>query len=198
MEYDFLKNVVFFRHGETEWNAKKMIQGWLDSPLTERGIQETKNAIPALAQYDFKKIISSPAGRTFQTAKIIAETLGIANIEINDNFAERGFGKMEGMTKEQAIAGFPELWDEKNRFSQERETPSGETIEQIYKRILLAVEYLAKEARSEKVLVTTHDTFLKFFASYITKTSIRETKNKDFPHCEPIIFDEKFDLYDCL
>lgn len=188
MQYDFLKNVVFLRHGETEWNTKKMIQGWLDSSLTEKGIQQARDVIPVLAQYDFKKIVSSSADRAFQTAQIIAGALKISDVKINANFAERNFGTMEGMTKDQAKEKFPELWDENNHFILEKETVDGETIEHIYQRCQQGFFYLQEIAQAQKILVITHDSFLKFFLSYITGVSIKETKNRDFPHTEPIVF----------
>ena len=45
--------VYLLRHGETEWNVQRRVQGALDSPLTENGIQQVKNAAERLANVEF-------------------------------------------------------------------------------------------------------------------------------------------------
>lgn len=55
--------VYLLRHGETEWNVQHRVQGALDSPLTENGIQQTKNAAKRLAKVEFDAAFASPSPR---------------------------------------------------------------------------------------------------------------------------------------
>ncbi len=66
------------RHGETEWNTKKIMQGHLDSPLTENGINQAANLANELKEIEFIKVISSDLMRAYRTAKIIAADRDIA------------------------------------------------------------------------------------------------------------------------
>ena len=66
------------RHGETEWNTKKIMQGHLDSPLTENGINQAANLANELKEIKFAKVISSDLMRAYRTAELIAADREIA------------------------------------------------------------------------------------------------------------------------
>ncbi len=59
------------RHGQTYLNLYNKVQGWIDSPLTEKGIQDAKNAGERLKSINFNAAFSSDSGRAIDTAKII-------------------------------------------------------------------------------------------------------------------------------
>ena len=63
------------RHGETEWNVERRIQGWADSPLTSLGLAQAEVHGQLLGQFGIDRIIGSPLGRAMQTvAPIVRET----------------------------------------------------------------------------------------------------------------------------
>lgn len=59
------------RHGQTYLNLYNKVQGWIDSPLTEKGIQDAKNAGERLAGVDFDAAFTSDSGRAIQTGQEI-------------------------------------------------------------------------------------------------------------------------------
>ena len=67
------------RHGETEWNKISKMQGWQNSALTEKGIENAIKLSERLNDIDFAHIYSSPLGRALDTAKYIR---GNRSIEI--------------------------------------------------------------------------------------------------------------------
>ena len=83
------------RHGETEWNKKRIFQGKGDSPLTDIGIEQAS----LLGEYikglniHIDEVISSPLGRAYDTAKLIFPE---REIKQDWNVAEMGFGSWEG------------------------------------------------------------------------------------------------------
>ena len=93
-----MNNVIFIRHGQTEWNMQRRMQGSLNSPLTKKGIFQAKEAAMKLKYHRFDLVVSSPLVRAMETAKIIAEKVGVARIQADPAFAERHFGILEGMT----------------------------------------------------------------------------------------------------
>lgn len=71
-----MQQIFLVRHGETQWNAERRLQGQSNSPLTEQGQQQAKRVGERVAAYGITHIISSDLGRAKQTAEIIAEFTG--------------------------------------------------------------------------------------------------------------------------
>lgn len=74
-------NIYLVRHGETEWNIEKRLQGWQDSNLTEKGIEDANALHDHLIDIKFDAIYSSSSKRAFKTAEIIA---GNRKLEVID------------------------------------------------------------------------------------------------------------------
>src|SRR5690606_21132235 len=68
--------VYLVRHGETQWNAERRIQGQSDSPLTDKGVQQAWQVAERARTLGITHVISSELGRTQQTARIIADACG--------------------------------------------------------------------------------------------------------------------------
>ncbi|QIB27248.1 histidine phosphatase family protein [Caloranaerobacter azorensis] len=88
--------IYITRHGETEWNKLGKMQGWKDSNLTIKGIEDAKKLGKSLAHIEFDKIYCSPLRRAIDTANYIK---GDKNTEIiiTESLKEMGFGSWEGM-----------------------------------------------------------------------------------------------------
>ena len=94
-------NFYFTRHGETEWNVKKKIQGTTDIPLDEKGIQQAKRLAETLlekqrnGELHLDRVYTSPQLRAAETARFSAEALGIDCIRLWD-LREMDLGDWEG------------------------------------------------------------------------------------------------------
>ena len=85
--------IFLIRHGQTEFNLQRRLQGRMDSPLTELGIEQARRMGRVLKQAvsdpETWTIISSPLGRTRRTAEIVCETIGLGcEIETDDRLME--------------------------------------------------------------------------------------------------------------
>ena len=87
--------IYFVRHGETVWNTEKRLQGQLDSPLTNNGIQQIQSLLPELKKLSISQVLTSPLGRAMESAKIIAEHFNIF-LNVIDDLKERHFGDWQG------------------------------------------------------------------------------------------------------
>lgn len=85
----------FVRHGQTDWNLVRKLQGSTDIALNESGIAQAREARQKLAGIQFSMIFSSPMMRARKTADIIGEGLGCPIVEIDD-LREWHFGSSEG------------------------------------------------------------------------------------------------------
>lgn len=83
------------RHGQTEWNAKRIQQGWLDSPLTTDGIvvaEQVGKKLPA----DIEIVLTSDLGRAIKTTEIITRDLPKSQVLTDWRLRERSYGDMSG------------------------------------------------------------------------------------------------------
>lgn len=95
------------RHGETEWNAQRRIQGRTDIPLNDRGREQARRAGELLARRDWDRVLTSPLSRAAETASIIADVLGLAEPEADDRLVERDYGEAEGLAIDEVDRLFP-------------------------------------------------------------------------------------------
>ena len=115
----------FLRHGETDWNRQRIMQGHKDIPLNACGIEQAREAISAVAALPVVTICCSTLSRARQTADIVnSKALPIVVI---DDLKECGFGIYEGRD-----AG--ETWREAWR--QGAEIPGGESLVQFTARLV--------------------------------------------------------------
>ena len=94
-----MKRLYLLRHGQTEFNVKKLVQGRCDSPLTDLGRKQAGMAAAWLKVHDVvpDKVVSSPLGRAMDTAQLVAtELLGPdAAVESCEGIIERCYGTFE-------------------------------------------------------------------------------------------------------
>ncbi|MGO4236294.1 histidine phosphatase family protein [Pseudarthrobacter sp. YAF2] len=146
-----LTTFALVRHGQTDWNAERRLQGATDIPLNDVGRGQARDAVAVLAPYEWDAIVSSPLSRAAETADLIAEGLGRTVSRRIPELTERSFGPAEGMQ-----AG-PEL--------EALRVPGGfkgaESEDEAAGRGLAALETLAEEFRGQRVLVVAHGTLLR-------------------------------------
>ena len=94
-----MKKLYLLRHGQTEFNVKKLVQGRCDSPLTDLGRKQAGMAAAWLKAHNVvpDKVVSSPLGRAMDTASLVAtELLGPdAAVEPCEGIIERSYGTFE-------------------------------------------------------------------------------------------------------
>lgn len=95
-----MKELYFVRHGQTEWNAIRRMQGQWNSDLNDLGREQADRNGQFLASLDIEYLVASPLDRTRQTAEIINRHLQL-DIEYDDRIMEWDCGDWSG-----------EMWDE--------------------------------------------------------------------------------------
>lgn len=151
--------IYLLRHGETVWNTEQRMQGRLDSPLTVRGIGQAQ----ALGQLLTKtidtptefRIISSPLGRAWQSAVIVAGELGLAPkvIAREPRLTELAYGRWEGLTLEEIERRYPDEWNRRTTDRWNISTPGGESYALVARRV---GAWLSGVAESDRFIVVCH------------------------------------------
>ena len=93
--------LVLLRHGESQWNLENRFTGWVDVPLSSRGIQEAKNAGDKLRPYRFDRAFTSVLQRANETLRLALEVIGQTTIPTERDKAlnERMYGELQGLNK---------------------------------------------------------------------------------------------------
>lgn len=87
--------LFLIRHGETEWNHLRKMQGQMDIPLNEYGIELAEKTAEGMKDIKFDRIFASPLVRAKKTAEYIARNCGV-EVETDDRLKEINFGEGEG------------------------------------------------------------------------------------------------------
>lgn len=150
--------VYLIRHGETQWNSIRKLQGQTDIPLNEYGIELAELTAEGLKDIKFDYVFSSPLIRAIQTAEIIKRNDNL-KIETDERIKEIHFGECEGVQ----IPGYAEkgvnpIWE--FEFDTENYIPAngGETFADVYARSwdFFENKVLPLEDKYENVLIVGH------------------------------------------
>ncbi|KAM9862847.1 histidine phosphatase family protein [Leucobacter sp. BZR 635] len=129
--------LALVRHGETDWNRARRIQGRTEVPLNATGRAQALSAAELLsssAPAPWASVHASPLGRAIETADIIADHLGLNAPGINGGLWERDFGEAEGLLVAESEARWPGL----------RDVPAAERIEDVAQRSADAIRELSQ------------------------------------------------------
>ncbi|MBY6054960.1 histidine phosphatase family protein [Leisingera daeponensis] len=135
--------IWLLRHGQTEWNAERRIQGQLESPLTPQGVEQARRQATLMAPVMAQKpaCYASPLGRAQQTADI---ALGGAPFVTDPRLAEAYAGAFQGMSLAEVAAEYPQIHRANPRnLDLFCEAPGGEGYGRFHARILDFMQSLA-------------------------------------------------------
>ena len=175
--------VYVVRHGESESNVQGKWGGRYNTALTPKGLEQAKLLTANLPDVHFEAIVASSLTRARQTAEVIKEALGIPLV-LSDDFLERNMGVYEGLTKEEIIEKYPDLW-ERNVTRQLNDAPTnGETYQQFFDRITRALQKLKADYPNQNVILVTHFFVSRVINWYCTRISFEEMHNYSPANCE--------------
>lgn len=165
------------RHGQTIWNSEKRMQGWENSDLTDRGIEEAKKLGEKLNKIDFSKVYSSPAGRALQTAEY-ASGKPRNEMGLIEGFKEMGFGVWEGeyfenFQGEEKIE-FEKVWNDPVNYRPK----GGETFQQVEERAKKSFDELLERHQGEEILVVSHGVLIRVLMSVIKGVELKDIWNQ--------------------
>ncbi|XP_020575584.1 phosphoglycerate mutase-like protein 4 [Phalaenopsis equestris] len=155
--------VVLVRHGETTWNASRILQGHSDSELNDIGRQQAVAVASHLSkQEDFIAIYSSDLQRAAETARIIASRCNLPEVILDPSLRERHLGELQGLTMRDAQKQKPIAYKHFLSAKRDQELPGGgESLAQLHERCTSFLENLAWKHRGERIIVVTHGGVLR-------------------------------------
>jgi uncharacterized phosphatase len=159
------------RHGETDWNLERRLQGRTDNPLNETGRGHARQAADELRAEAWDGILSSPLLRAVQTARIIAEELDVPYLGTVDQLIERDFGRDEG-----------------------RVVPAGERLPlddaepeaEVARRGIEALADLSTQYEGRRVIVVAHGTLIRLTLTELLGRPVEHILNGQVIRHEPV------------
>ena len=150
--------VVFFRHAQSEFNARHLIQGQLDPPLDETGLEQVAHAAPrvAAAHADAVAVFSSDLRRASITARAISDALCLNLVE-DANLRERHLGDLQGLERASLATSAPaafKLW--KSRDRNVTLPGGGESSAEVDARLVAFFRAASARYSGKKVIAVTH------------------------------------------
>lgn len=187
-----MKRLYLLRHGQTEFNVKKLVQGRCDSPLTVLGRQQARAAAAWLKAHGVvpDKVVSSPLGRAMDTARLIAcELLGPdAAVEPCEGIIERSYGAFE----EGPHDALPtDVWDP----GEDLIPFGGEGSHALQERMVATLTNLMSAKDTETLLAVSHGSASRQFIKAAAPEGF-ELPTK-LPNCAIMIFDFEDSQEEC-
>lgn len=152
--------VLFIRHGETDWNRIKRIQGHIDIPLATSGVEQAQRlaerlAIEAREGSRLDAVYSSDLLRAQQTAQPFADVLGLS-LQLNKGLRERNYGAFQGHDSDEIASRFPDEYAQWQTRDPGFSPPEGESQRVFYHRVLHAIEPIVAAHPDGRIAVVAH------------------------------------------
>lgn len=179
-----MTKIYLIRHGITEWIEQGLLHGALDSPLSEKGRWQARQTALALKGIQFNHLYSSPQGRAFQTAEIIAKEVG-KQPQALEGLREMDFGWVEGKKNiYPTIKKYPLLLKLLYYTRIFSGLASGESLQNFQTRVLQTWQWIKNSNSSATVLIVAHAGVLRMiFSDIYEQTGLEKPKRFAFTAC---------------
>lgn len=143
------------RHGETEWNTQRRIQGQIDIGLNENGLRQAEAAGRWLRTAGITAIYSSDLSRAWTTAERIGTALGLKP-QPAPELRERRYGIFEGLTFAELKIRHPASFAAYEARDPDYDFETGESLRTMFERVTGKLSALAAAHAGESIVVVLH------------------------------------------
>ena len=193
--------MYLIRHGATDWNRLKLLQGQTDIPLNEEGIASAIECGKRLEDIDFARIYVSPLQRAAKTAELIRGDRDIPLV-VDERIKEIAFGDIEGVDINQVTdpkykENYKYFFYEPNKY---QPIAGGETLQSLVDRADdFMADIVSKEADDAIVLVVAHGAVIKALQMHALGRELAEIWQGGVPgNCAACIMEYKDGQYTLL
>ena len=163
--------IILIRHGETEWNSQKRMQGHSNSDLSEVGREQIQALGELMKNVSFDHIYSSDSLRARQTAEAITQYSG-HTLQFDQRIREKNLGVFEGLTSTEAKERHPEVYRLFKTAGANYVIDEGESTQQLLERALEFIEEIRLRHPQERVVMVTHGGVVRVLMKHALGLSI--------------------------
>ena len=188
-----MARLILLRHGESQWNLENRFTGWVDVPLSPRGIQEAKDAGEKLRSFTFDRAFTSVLARANETLRLVLEIIGQTGIPIEKDKAlnERMYGELQGLNKDETVKKYGEAQVKIWRRSYDVPPPGGESLKDTAERVLPYYEQTIKPyvLKGDTILVAAHGNSLRALIMELEQLSREQVLELNIPTGAPLLYE---------
>jgi len=163
--------LILIRHGETEWNKQQRMQGHLNSNLSKLGQSQINSLGKWMKNIPFDHIYCSDSPRARFTAEAITQFSG-NDLKIDKRLREKNLGVFEGLTSEEAMKLYPEVFRLFKTSGPEYVIKNGESTMQLFERAYEFIESIRLNHQNERVILVTHGGVIRVLFKHILGISL--------------------------
>jgi 2,3-bisphosphoglycerate-dependent phosphoglycerate mutase len=188
-----MARLVLLRHGESQWNLENRFTGWVDVPLSPRGVEEAKSAGDKLKGFTFDRAFTSVLSRANETLRFVLEVIGQTAIPIEKDKAlnERMYGELQGLNKAETATKYGEAQVKIWRRSYDVKPPGGESLKDTAERVLPYYESRIKPyvLKGETILIAAHGNSLRALVMQLEQLSKEQVLELNIPTGAPLLYE---------
>ena len=188
-----MARLVLLRHGESQWNLENRFTGWVDVPLSPRGVEEAKNAGDKLKGFTFDRAFTSVLSRANETLRFVLEVIGQTAIPIEKDKAlnERMYGELQGLNKAETATKYGDAQVKIWRRSYDVRPPGGESLKDTAERVLPYYDTRIKPCvlKGETILIAAHGNSLRALVMELDQLSKEEVLELNIPTGVPLLYE---------
>jgi broad specificity phosphatase PhoE len=178
MQLETIINTI--RHAKTLYNLEHRYAGSTDVPLSQQGIQDTREMAVRLSGRSFDRVITSTLQRSIETANILISKND--HFEKSDLCDERNFGLLEGLTWNEVQELDPPVLFVEIGCDQHSVNPAGgEAFEDVWMRANNFHNYLFSNYKGSNILIVSHSIFLQLFHGVLRGMNCIESLSISYP-----------------
>lgn len=188
-----MSQVILLRHGESQWNLENRFTGWVDVPLSQKGVEEARTAGEKLKSFKFDRAFTSVLKRAKDTLDIVLDVIGQKDIPVEYHYAlnERHYGDLQGLNKAETAqkygAAQVKIW----RRSYDVNPPNGESLKDTAARTLpyWEAKILPCVMKGETIIVSAHGNSLRALVMHLDNLSKEEVLELNIPTGVPLLYE---------
>ena len=174
--------LCIIRHGETDWNLERRIQGHTDVPLNATGRAQALAMAYNAGQHHFSALYSSDLGRAMETALALAEREGL-EIRPLPQLRERHYGVFQGITADEAARLKPQAYRHYIARDPHYDFETGESLLRFVARVQEGIDWMARHHVGETICAVSHGGVLDILYRQATGRPLESPRDFVIPNC---------------
>lgn len=174
--------ICIVRHGETDWNVEKRIQGQTDIPLNETGHAQALAMAYNASHHQFHAIYSSDLLRASATAQALADRIGLEVKQIAQ-LRERHYGIFQGITASEGAMLYPEAHAYYKTRDLSYDFETGESMTTFAQRTRDAIDWLVRHHEGQTIVAVSHAGLLDIVYRKSTGRPLQTPRDFVIPNC---------------
>lgn len=166
-----------FRHGQTDWNAQRRIQGHTDIELNELGRNQAKSLGKKLEKLGIEEIHSSNLSRALETARIALPSIEIVE---NEQLREAHFGEAEGRIFTEVVEELGGEYFETHPKNWDLRIAGSETKRECIERVWMALTKIANSTQKNSIGISSHGGVIRNIVHSLLPV---DTPKIEIPNC---------------